>query len=62
MLKCKVIYFSKEDRCFLFNQNSFHPATHLKSNQEADCKVILHCLGALKKPETTVILLLETQI
>ena len=56
MLKCKVIYFSKEDRCFLFNQNSFHPATHLKSNQEeADCKVILHCLGALKKPETTVI-------
>ena len=57
MLKCKVIYFSKEDRCFLFIQNSFHPATHLKSNQEeADSKVILHCLDALKKPEATLIL------
>ena len=57
MLKCKEIYFSKEDGCFLFNENGFHYATHLKSNQEeADSKVILHCLDALKEPEATVVL------
>ena len=57
MLKCKEIYLSKEDGCFLFNKNSFHSATHLKSNQEeADSKVILHFLDALKEPETTVVL------
>ena len=26
--------FLKEDGCFLFNENGFHYATHLKSNQE----------------------------
>ena len=57
MLKCKEIYFSKEDGCFLFNENGFHSATHLKPNrEEADSKVILHCLDALKEPETTVVL------
>ena len=34
MLKWKEIYFSKEDGCFLFNENGFHSATHLKWNQE----------------------------
>ena len=57
MFKCKEIYFSKEDDCFLFNENGFHSTTHLKSNQEeADSKVILHCLDALKGPEATVVL------
>ena len=57
MFKCKEIYFSKEDDCFLFNKNVFHSTTHLKSNQEeADSKVILHCLDALKGPEATVVL------
>ena len=55
ILKCKQIYFSKEDGCFLFN-TCFHSATHLKSNQEeAGSKVILHCLDALKEPEATVV-------
>ena len=52
MLKCKQIYFSKEEGCFLFS-TCFHSATHLKSNhEEADSKVILHCL----EPEATVVL------
>ena len=51
MLKCKDIYFSTEDSCFIFNENDFHAATDLKSNQEeADKKVILYCLDALKEP------------
>ena len=57
MLKCKEIYLSKEDGCFLFNENVFHSANHLKSNQkEAHSTVILHFLDALKKPEARVAL------
>ena len=57
MLKSKVIYFSEEDGCFLFNENGFHSATHLKSIQEeGNSKVILHCMHALKEPEATVVL------
>ena len=57
MLKCKEIYFSKEDGCFLFNENGFHSGTYLNSNhKEADSKVRLHCLDALKEPEATVVL------
>ena len=57
MLKCKEIYLSKEDGCFLFNENGFHSATRLKSNQEeADSKVILHFLDTLKESEATVVL------
>ena len=55
MLKCKEIYFSKEDGCFLFNDNGFHSGTYLKSKQEeGDSKIILHYLDALKEPEATV--------
>ena len=57
MLKWKEIYFSKEDGCFLFNDNGFHSGTYLKSNQEeGDSKLILHYLDALKEPEATVVL------
>ena len=57
MLKCKEIYLSKEDVCFLFNENGFHSATHLKSNQgQAESKVILHFLDPLKEPEATLVL------
>ena len=57
MLKWKEIYFSKEDGCFLFNDNGFHSGTYLKSNQEeGDSKIILHYLDALKEPEATVVL------
>ena len=56
-LKCKEIYFSKENGYLLFNESVFHSPTHLKPNQEeADSKVILHCLDALKEPEAAVVL------
>ena len=57
LLKSKEIYFSKESCCLLINENGSQDVEHLKSNQEeADTKVILHCLDALKTPESTVVL------
>ena len=57
LLKCKEIYFYKGNCCLLINENGSQDVEHLKSNQEeADTKVILHCLDALKTPEATVVL------
>ena len=47
----------KENYCLLINENGSQGVEHLKSNQEeADTKVVLHCLDTLKTPEATVVL------
>ena len=57
LLKCNQIYFSKESHCILLDEEGPRDVEHLKSNQEeADTKVILHCLDALMTPESTVVL------
>ena len=57
MLRCDKIYFSKESHTIAIDSNGVSDIDDLKSNQEeADTKVILHCLDALKEPETTVVL------
>ena len=57
LLKCNQIYFSKESHCILLDEEGPRDVEHLKSNQEeADTKVILHCLDALITPESTVVL------
>ena len=58
LLKWNQIYFSKENCCFLIDEHgSSHEVEDLKSNQEeADTKVILHCLDALRTPESSVVL------
>ena len=57
LLKCNQIYFSKENYCSLIDEDGSQEVEHLKSNQEeADTKVVLHCLDALRTPEATVVL------
>ena len=56
MLKCKGIYYSTEDVA-LYLTKMISTLLLIKSNQEeADKKVILYCLDALKEPELTVVL------
>ena len=56
MLKCKGIYYSTEDVA-LYLTKMISTLLLFKSNQEeADKKVILYCLDALKEPELTVVL------
>ena len=57
MLKINQIYFSKENCCILIDENKVEKYETLTSNQEeADTKVVLHCLDALRTPDATVIL------
>ena len=57
MLKCDKIYCSKESHTVAIDSNGVSDIDDLISNQEeADTKVILHGLDALKEPETTVVL------
>jgi len=47
----------KENYCLLINENGSQGVEHKKSNQEeADTKVVLHCLDTLKTPEATFVL------
>ena len=57
LLKCERIIYSMDSCCFLIDENGTQEIDSLKSNQEeADTKVILHCLDALNTPESTVVL------
>ena len=49
MLKWKEIYLSKEDGCFLCNENGFHSATLFSQTKKTLTVDILQCLDALKK-------------
>ena len=57
MLKCDKIYCSKESHTVAIDSNGVSDVDDLKSNpEEADTKVMLHCLDALKEAETAVVL------
>ena len=57
LLKCNEIYFSKEIQSTVIDAEGLRDFDRLKSNQEeADTKMILHCLDALVDPESTVVL------
>ena len=57
LLKCNEICFSKENNRLLFNKSGIHNAARLKSHQEeANSKVILHCLDAPKGFEATFVI------
>ena len=56
-VECNEIYFSKEDNFLLFNDSSIHNEVSMKFNQEeADSKVILHCLDILNDLEETIVI------
>ena len=56
MLKCDQIYCSEASHTVAIDSNGVSNIDDLKSNQEeADTKVILHCLDALKESEATVV-------
>ena len=55
-VECNEIYFSK-DNFLLLNDSSIHNEVSMKFNQEeADSKVILHCLDILNDLEETIVL------
>ena len=57
LLKLNEIYLSKKDNCLLFNKSGIQNAVRLKYNQEeADSKVILHCLDDLNNLEPTTVI------
>ena len=57
LLKCSIIYFSKEDLTLKIENFSVTSSIDLSSNQEeADTKVILHCQHAIETTEGPVVL------